>query len=245
MRRPRNQDCREVVKMSVRSTVLLASTSVLLMSACSGIRVDSDFDPEASFASMGSYDWADSTDISGNVVSGSPFLERRILRAVDKALGDRGFVRETAGDVDFLVTAFIVEPSEPTAAGGRSSVSLSFGIGFGYYPVGYDPFGYGPYPYGFGYGWPGYGYPYGGYAWGYAPGWSVGYATGWVPVYAYPGGPTAGTLVLDVFDGSTGELIWRGWAERALAELAYAGDEQEFLNETVAKILKSFPPAKN
>jgi hypothetical protein len=230
--------------MTMKPTVLPAAACLLLMAACGGIRVDSDFDPEASFASMGSYDWADSTVISGDFVSGGPFLERRILRAVDKALTERGFVQDTLGAIDFLVTAFVVEPSEPISAGERPAVSFSFGIGFGYYPVSY-PIGYGLYPYGFGYGWPRYGYSYGGYGWDYARGWDVGYATGWVPVYAYPGGPTPGTLVLDVFDGSTGELIWRGWAERALAELVYASDQQDFLNETVARILKEFPPAKD
>ncbi len=228
--------------MTMKPTVPLAAAIFLSLTACSGLRVENDFDPEASFASQGTYDWADSTNILDGFNSGNPFLERRIVRAIEQTLSERGLAKDTVEQVDYLVNAFVMGPSDdgqsqPVAVQVSPTVSVSFGIGFGYYPVWYHP-----YPYAYGYGWPWYGPRFG---WGYAPGWGVGYATAWVPMSSVPGGPSTGTLVIDVHNGSTGQLIWRGWAERAMAELSYAGDAQEFLNETVAKILKDFPPKQN
>jgi hypothetical protein len=221
----------------------LVPASVLLLAACgAGLRVDTDYDPEASFDNMGRYDWADSTDILGEFTAESPFLERRIWRAVDETLNERGFVRETVGEVDFLVTAFVVAASQDRVAQVSPAVSVSFGVGFGYYPFAYYPAGYYRYHYGFGSPWYRYPYGYGRYGWGYAPGRGVGVGTAWVPAYGLPGGATPGTLVVDIFDAATGELIWRGWATRAVAELPYRDDAQEFLNETVGKILQGFPP---
>jgi hypothetical protein len=50
-----------------------------------------------------------------------------------------------------------------------------------------------------------------------------------------------GTLVIDMYDGKTKQLLWRGSAEGTLSEKA-AKDENK-LNKAVAKMLKDFPPS--
>jgi len=206
------------------------------VAACSGVRINSDYDPQASFDHAGRYDWADSTDILGSNTAGGPFLERRVIRAVDHAMSERGFAQDTLGEVDFIVSAFVMEPA-PADFGGVSSggptVAVSFGVGFGH--------GWAP---GFGHPWGWYSYPFAMHPWAYGPwpAYSVGLGYTWLPQQGFFEGAPPGTLVVDVFDGATGELIWRGWAERALAEAAYKDDVQEFLNQTAVKILEGFPP---
>ncbi len=208
----------------------------LSLAACSGVRINSDYDPQASFDHSGRYDWADSTDILGSGTAGQPFLERRVIRAVDHAMSERGFAQDTLGEVDFIVSAFVMEPA-PAEFGGVSSggpaVAVSFGVGFGH--------GWAP---GFGHPWGWYSYPFAMHPWAFGPwpSYSVGLGYTWLPQQGFFEGAPPGTLVVDVFDGATGELIWRGWAERALAEAAYKDDVQEFLNQTAVKILEGFPP---
>ena len=208
----------------------------LSLAACGGVRINTDYDPQASFDNTGRYDWADSTDVMGENSVGGPFLERRIIRAVDHTLSEHGFVQDTVGEVDFIVTAFVMEPAPPDfrSVSGGPAVSVSFGVGFGH-----------PWAHGIGYPWSWYRYPYVTRPWGfgYGPGaYSVGFGYTWMPQQGLSSGSSPGTLVVDVFDGTTGELIWRGWAEGALREAAYTDDVQEYLNQTVAKILKGFPP---
>ena len=97
-----------------------------------------------------------------------------------------------------------------------------YGYGFGY------PYGYGfGYRYGFrrsffGYG--GYGYPYGGYGYG---------SHGVVTTY------TEGTLVIDIIDAGTNELVWRGSAVSPMSDETYDAKD---INKAVEKILEEFPP---
>ena len=54
--------------------------------------------------------------------------------------------------------------------------------------------------------------------------------------------PWPGTLVVDVYDARTGELVWRGWAQDALAHAPEPEHMSEFIDETVGKIMQTFPP---
>lgn len=222
-------------RMQVARLSLTLAISLSLV-ACSGVRINSDYDPEASFEHTGRYDWADSTDVLGNVVTGGPFLERRVIRAVDHAMTERGFVQDTLGEVDFIVSAFVMEPAPAdfgSISSGGPTVAVSFGVGYGY--------GWAP---GYGHPWGLYSYPFAMHPWSFGrwPAYSVGLGYTWLPHQGFFEGAPPGTLVVDVFDGTTGQLIWRGWAERALAEASYHNDVQEFLNRIVLRVLEAFPP---
>ncbi len=219
---------------------ILVSATVLSTVACAGMRVDTDYDPQASFTALRAYGWLDSAEITEELAAISPFLERRIRRAVDLTLEERGFLNQSGGDVDFLITAFVVAPegSEVARCRGRGvacgAPAVSLQLGFGY-----------PYGYGLRYPWYGFGYPYRMYPWGYAHAYRIGFGYTWLPLYERPSGRLPGTLVLDVFNAANGELIWRGWAEGALMDLPRTEETQQYLNETVARILAEFPPSSS
>lgn len=199
------------------------------------MRVDADYDPQASFDALRTYDWLDSAEITEELAAISPFLERRIRRAVDQALETRGFAGRAGGEVDFLVTAFVVAPTGSDVARCRppscARPTVTLGVGFGY-----------PYGYGLRYPWDRWRYPYVRYPWGYAYAYRIGFGYTWLPLYERPDGRLPGTLVIDVLDASSRELIWRGWAEGVLAELRGTAEQQGPLNEIVAEILERFPP---
>jgi hypothetical protein len=52
-----------------------------------------------------------------------------------------------------------------------------------------------------------------------------------------------GTLVIDIIDAGTGELLWRGMGSREVFTHSDPEKTTRAVNETVAKILQPFPPA--
>jgi hypothetical protein len=84
-----------------------------------------------------------------------------------------------------------------------------------------------------------------GLGYGYGWGWG-GYYTGWGPWY---GGSSfysidervMGTLVVDVENAATGQLIWRGLAEKHVHEHASPNKRIKRVNEEVDKMFEKFP----
>jgi hypothetical protein len=204
---------------------------------CASLGVRTDYDREVAFAALRSYAWIDSARVVRDADNGvSPFLERRVRRAVDQGLRGRGFVADSAGTPDFLVTAFVIGPTPeehrwqywPAAPCGPI-VTVSFGVGY--------PYGYGlRHPR-----WP-WRSPFFRYPWGYACSYRVGFGYLWLPVYEEPPEHLVGTLVIDILDAGTRNLIWRGSAEGAV--LRYPGEpvSQEELDDIATRILREFPP---
>jgi len=82
-----------------------------------------------------------------------------------------------------------------------------------------------------------------GYGWGWGWGWSP-YYTGWGPWYgstAYTEDRIIGTLILDVENAATGQLLWRGLAEKHVHEHASAEHRTKRVNKEVAKLFDKFP----
>jgi len=209
----------------------------LVIVGCASLGVRTDYDRDVAFGAFRSYAWIDSTKVVRDHPA-SPFLERRVLRAVDRALHGRGFVPDSGRHPDFLVTAFVIGPSQeerhwqywPAAPCG-SVVSISIGMG---------------YPYGYGlrhHQWP-WRSPWYHYPWGYACGYRVGFGYLWIPVYEEPGNRLAGTLVIDILDPTSRELIWRGSAEGAVVRSGGEAGSQEDLDDIAATILRQFPPGR-
>jgi hypothetical protein len=195
-----------------------------------------DYDQEALFANLRTYAWIDSAAVVRDTTA-SPFLERRVRRAVDHALKERGFILAAAeGSPDILVTAFVVGPTAAERRAWYWSTApcgpvLSFGIRLGY------PYGYGlrhrrgPWR-----------SPFFREPWGYACAYRVGFGYLWLPVYEEPGDRLPGTLVIDILDPATRAPIWRGSAEGAVRRYGSEAASQEELDDVAASILKEFPP---
>ena len=245
-------------------SVLFASL-LLTVAACSTVRYSSDYDQEASFDEFKTYRWEVLSEAEQDArARANPFLERRLQRAVDIQLEERGYVSIDGGDPDFWVSAYPVVPTRAEGSKGRraagypytvaprSSVSVSAGFGFGYpFWFGYPYFGfwtpYFAHPYRIAYG-PRFGLrgPYWNHPrFGIYPAFGVAYHTG--GARGYPAGSTLGglgigTLVVDVSDAETGDLVWRGWAEGALQEAPDIDQLTAYIDGVVAKIMRGFPP---
>lgn len=200
---------------------------------CASLGIRTDYDHHVAFEAYRTYAWMDSARVATEA-DASPFLERRVRRAVDRALGQRGFPADTAAP-DLLVTAFVIGPTEdqrwrywPAAPCGPV-VSISIGVGY--------PYGYGlRHPR-----WP-WRAPYFHYPWGYACAYRVGFGYLWIPVYGQPGARLPGTLVIDVQDARTHDLVWRGSAEGAIPPYDGESASQEELDDVAQRILRDFPP---
>lgn len=221
--------------------IVLVAFSV---AACSTVRYSSDFDPEIAFSEYKTYDWMVLNERESAALERiNPFLERRLQRAVESELAARGFVKSAGEQADVLVSVFPVVLERPAGYAGtrrprsRVNVIVGFSVGRGYYPYRFP-----------------YGYPYFGYGYrGFSPYWlpfGYPYFAFWNPYFDYPRDPGRvgrdglgpGTLVVDVIDGPSGELAWRGWAEGVLLDAPPAKELDEYAGEVVGKILKGFPP---
>jgi len=90
---------------------------------------------------------------------------------------------------------------------------------------------YVPPDWGLGYGW---GWGYGPYYTGWGP-WNLGSPGYWIDERI------VGTLVVDVENAATGQLLWRGLAEKHVHEHAKPEKRIERVNEEVGKVFDKFP----
>ncbi len=203
----------------------IALFAPLALAGCASLQVRTDYDPQVSFAELRAYDWSNQTiNAGGNPAVNSTLVERRIQRAVDSTLGRMGYERVTTATPDFRVTYQIYT---------ELKWRVNPGYGYGSYGYGgYGHFGHGSFGHrGFGHGHSGFGYGHSGFGYGSSYGSSL--------VYEY----VETTLVLDVADARTNELIWRGWATGALDQNPTPNEVQKFVSEAVEKILEEFPRA--
>ncbi len=223
----------------------LSSFVVFALAGCAGLQVQTEYDPEASLTQLSTYDWVDQevdADASGDPALDSPLLRRHIRDAVEGELGKMGY-RKVESDTPDLRIAYSVIAEERLR---------SDGYGYGGYGSTYGGYGsrYGPYGYGGPYGYRGSSYrgsfgfslyggryfrPYYGSYYGY-PG--AGYA-GAGRVHEY----LQATLVLDIIDVRTEEVIFRGWAKKSLGSDPSPEKVRMYVTEAVEEILEDFPRA--
>ncbi len=199
--------------------VALSAVATLALAGCASLQVRTDYDSQASFGELRTYTWLDrDADAGGDPALNSPLLEKRIRSAVDSALATRGYQKVTSGSPDFRVGSRVLVAHKAT-------VDRSSGYGGSY----------------------GYGYPYSSHGrFGHSRfgrrrfghfGYGTSYGSTRVREYVQ------GTLILDIFDARTNELIWRGWAEDALDDNPKPEKVQMYVSEAVGKILERFPLA--
>ena len=82
------------------------------------------------------------------------------------------------------------------------------------------------------------------YGYGRGWGWDYGYRQG--PAYSWPETHVyhydEGSLILDIVDPATRQLIWRGSAQAEVNRSTTAEKRDQRLNEAVRRILEQFPP---
>ena len=195
----------------------LGSVVFLFLVGCSSIQVETDYDERASFTQLKTFDWIDQpVKIDGNPAVNSPLVETRIRNAIESELLRSGFRKDTTRDPDFLVAIHVVTEEKVDVT--------TIDQHYGYACVGYYHFGHGWYGHRY------YGrYPYHGY---FGP----------VVETTYVNEYLKGTLIVDIVDPRESELIWRGWASKALDHDPRPEMVQMYIDTAVRKILDEFPP---
>ena len=212
------------MKASYATLGRLAAFAVV---GCYPTHVRTDYDHGASFAQLRTYNWINSEQQSGgDPAVDNPLVGKRVRSAVDRTLTQMGYREVSADDADFRVKYRIV--ATETAGGG------GYGGYGGYYR--YGGF-YGHRRFGGHHGFHG-GHRFHGRSFLYSP-YSYG---GYDPYYSGGRDYLESTLFLDITDAATGELIWRGWAEKLLHDNPKPEEVQEHVNEAVEKMLARFPP---
>jgi hypothetical protein len=86
-------------------TIAIALLACSAVSGCLGLPVETDYDPEVEFASLGSYAWLDTErKKTGDPRLDNDLLDGRVRRAVDDALASKGYEKKAAGGADFEIT---------------------------------------------------------------------------------------------------------------------------------------------
>ena len=85
--------------------VTITMMAALLITACSGMQVESNLEPGASFDGLETYSWT-MLAVDGDIqMATNPLMRRRLIQAVDDQLAARGYARvDESGD--FVVTFY-------------------------------------------------------------------------------------------------------------------------------------------
>jgi hypothetical protein len=200
--------------MSAIQRVWLGLTVAMFLTATAAAQKVSYDTGNADFTALQTFAFKDSPvddTTTDQTAYDSPLVTERTRAAIAAQLEARG-LRQVDAHPDIYVTTRRVFKTETTV---YSS----------------------PYWYGNPYWWGGLGYAYG---WRYDP-----YYTGWGPVYGdgsyWIDERTIGTLVVDVENARTGQLMWRGLAEKHVHEHASPEDRIKRVNKEVTKMFEKFP----
>ncbi len=200
----------------------LSSFAVFALAGGATLQGQTNYDSEVS-VQLSTYDWVDQeAEARGHPAVDSPLLQRHLRDAVESELGKMGYRKATSGTPDFRIAYSVIAEEESRIT-----------------DYGYGSYGYGGYG-GFGrHG--GFG-RYGGFG-GY----------GSYGSYGYPGAGYAGagrvreylrvTLVLDIIDVRTEEVVFREWERKSLRSDPSAKKVRKFVTKAVEEILEDFPRA--
>lgn len=177
--------------MKKKLQLAVCSMALLVFSACSTIKVTTDYDRSADFAKYKAFDFVQ-INVSGAI---SELNQNRIINAIKAEMEKKGFTQDEANP-DFLVNATAILQD-------KKSVSA-------------DTYGYGG--------------VYRPYRWG------VGATTTSFNVYEYQ----YGSLIIDVVDAVSNQLVWQGTGDKEID--SPAKDPDTAIANAIAQILAGFPP---
>ena len=109
----------------MRLQLVLPVFLVLLLSACGGLKVSTDYDQDFNFAMLETWSWKHATQPeSGDKFIDNPLRDRRIRSAIDTVLKEKA-MNGTESAPDFLVSYEVkIETKQKT-----STMSVGFGVG--------------------------------------------------------------------------------------------------------------------
>ena len=121
--------------MKILSVLLVISMALMLM-ACSSVTVKTDYDREYDFVKFKTYRWAAGKEINPqDELQKYPLVLKRVIKAVDKTMAEKGFQLVEGDDFDLVVMVH---------AGTKERMQVHDTGGYGGYGGWYDPW-WGPY----------------------------------------------------------------------------------------------------
>ncbi len=139
-------------KSAMRTIQTLAgSLTVLALAGCVSMRVQTDYDQDAAFGGLRTYELVDVTpgaggDAGGDPVFDNPLVERRIRDYVDAGLASMGYEKPISGAPDFRVSYRMVAREAVQTYYGYGGLYGGRGFGHGFGHGRHGGFGgYGPY----------------------------------------------------------------------------------------------------
>ena len=203
-----------------RGRLLLGGAAALVLSGCTSLDVRSDYADGASFTGLQTYEWVDSDrSETGDPAIDNPLHADRIRTSVDELMEGKGFRRSIApGTPDFRLSYEMLATETTRTFYGTGGYGYRHRYGYGY-----------RYGYRYGYGHYGHYGRFGHYGHGF-----------YSPSYTEPA--LKGTLLLNVIDAGSDEVIWRGWASGILPADPNPEDVDHYVAEAVQGILVQFPP---
>ena len=233
------------------SHAILSSFAVLVLAGCATLQVETDYAPEVSVTQLSTYDWVDQEAYASGVPAvDSPLLKRHIREAVESELGRMGYHKVTsdAPELRGFGEGEFGGIGSPKVLSDTPDFRIAYSLVAEEKSRVYGSYGYG----GYGYGGP---YRYSGSRYRGSFGLSL-YGGRYLrpyygSYYGYPGAGYAGrvseylegTLVLDITDVRTEEVIFRGWATKSLDSNPSPKQVRKYVREAVDEILEDFPRA--
>ncbi|MBN2070906.1 MAG: DUF4136 domain-containing protein [Candidatus Krumholzibacteriota bacterium] len=173
----------------MRSLLIIGCICLLTMTTgCSTIKVETDFDPDADFAALRTYQWIEHVKKTDSQMMKDPLIRKHVITAVENEMDALGYFKAVNEKPDFLIAFY---------TGAKNRVDVTH-----------------------------YHYRYG--RWGRFHGRDI-------SVRKY----REGTLILDIIDARTKQLVWRGWAKSVLHGRE---DAAEDIKASVKKMLGRYPP---
>lgn len=99
---------------------------------CASISVKTDYDRSVDFRRFRTYSWDGGQKMMDDALMRDPLLRKRIKRAVDQVLQEKGFVLDTADGADFTVVIH---------AGVQERMRVTNWGGYGWYDTWWGPYG--------------------------------------------------------------------------------------------------------
>jgi hypothetical protein len=103
--------------------LLFLGIAVLLLQACSGIRVSQDYDQSYDFATLKTFTWKPNENNEYGVAD-NDLLDERIRTAVVDNLSAKGFSFLESGSADFLVSYHFTVEQKLSTSGATGAVSI-------------------------------------------------------------------------------------------------------------------------
>ncbi len=171
---------------------------LVILQACSGIKVSQDYEQGYDFSSLKTYAWKPN-DNKEYGIGDNDLMDHRIRSAIENTLSARQFTQIDTGKPDFYISYHLTieQIIQSSNVGGGFSVGRSSGGRYG----------------------------------------SIGVGTG-TRVQTYD----QGTLLIDVTDGLSSNLVWRGTSTQPVSQHSDPEKITQSVNETVEKTLLQFPP---